>query len=1026
MHGQTNRPLASTPATARAGVARLSPPAHPQNGSYPQLQQAPATASPAVAETEANVPGGSRAIETGAADINVEAAAERAELPAAALLKDVQSVSRLSERDWDPAEFEQLAAPSYETTDVLSQLAVGSVVVPPQILSVEELLAANRPVEPIGYGAPAMGTGVPFRIGTGTAGADPAAPGPLAAGKVEIESTDYLDYDEEHNHIYGQGRIVVRFGAYKLEADRILIDTRIQEVQAYGHVILSSPTEYMEAESLWFDGLHSRGVAYNARGHTGNFFVLAGDPHEADGTTIRQVSEAETVMKDSCFTMCDFPVPHYRIRAKEFTIINNERIFASNVVLYVLECPVLWLPYFTRAMNDENPFGISGGIDSQLGFFVRLHYDYRHSCFTPSDVDDRLMIRASSGHARLRLDFMSKRGFGEGINYNYNLDYGRHFGRLDAYHIADSQRNVDGETGTERNYLDWYHRSRITDELDYMIDVNYASDPDIYYDILDRLRGSGEPRQGRFPERSLQTGLEWTCDDFFAGIQIELKDRIGRNRVSNFGEFRDGDFDFDRSYNNEGFFTLTAPGVGPDGNFYPNAGIYTDPSTLQEDIDAGVASSRYGRVSERLPQLTVSSNRMRLWCLPLWYHVDLNVFNNLDKGLNIVSTRDDSFVQGFDLYQSISHLAKFCERYTLLTKAGLGMGVAQRDDDSYNLDFPAGATFPFIYNGQRINGQPLGLTFVDKDTFLVGERQMSLSDVDPAFVYGDLDSRFNARISECLSAFIRYRFREGTDNNLGTFYESMGARKSMDDLYAFRTPEHWIESGLSYQLDNPRLSANMTFGQNLQTEGDVTPNELLGYSNLSLTYTNLCNTLVLNGGVGFQERQMRDPTDPNAFVQNAATYYVSGSYLPIHQRWWTRMSAFFIDNNDIDPLGLSASGTRDLDTRDEAILDYALGRKIGPKYLVEFRSVMRTRTTENEDSYLRLERDFHDMVAGVSVGIRSRNRLSTEDEGTAKDNFQVRFNMRFKPSNEKGVSPTVTRSSKLYSADRVSGFERGG
>src|SRR5690606_28348544 len=153
---------------------------------------------------------------------------------------------------------------------------------------------------------------------------------------------------------------------------------------------------------------------------------------------------------------------------------------------------------------------------------------------------------------------------------------------------------------------------------------------------------------------------------------------------SNFAEFRDGDFAFDRSFNDESFFNVNSPGVGPDGANYPFAGRYLDSSSLSSDLDEGIASNRYGRVSERLPHLRVSTNRMRLWTLPLWYHMDLNVFNNLDKGLNVVGTEDDSFVRGFDLYQSISHLVKFTERYTWLTKFGVGVGVAEREDDSYN------------------------------------------------------------------------------------------------------------------------------------------------------------------------------------------------------------------------------------------------------------------------------------------------------------------------------------------------------
>lgn len=943
-----------------------------------------------------------------------------APLPETVSVANVAAQQPLDLEEWDSDELSLLAAPSYEQADVLASLPVGSVVKPPEPLTIDELLGTDQKENPLSYAPTIPGAiGTPFKIGTG----DQALAGwtALPEGQMQIDSTDFLDYDEEHNMVYGHGRVTVRYGMYKLTADRVMVDTRLREVQAYGNVVLASPVQHIEAKSMWVDTENYQGVAYEAEGHSGDFYMLSDDPHCSHGTTIRQVSRDETVFKDSSFTTCDFPVPHYRLKAKEFTIMGGDRIFARNVVLYVREAPILWLPYFTRALKESNPWGFTAGTDGHLGIFARLFYDFHHSYYTPSDVDDRLMIKTSDGHARVRLDYFSKRGFGQGLDYDYFLDNGKHRGHLFAYRLNDSERDVTGGDDPERTYFDVYNRTRLSEELDWVTNIDWASDPEIFYDVLDRVRSSSERRRGRLPERVAQTGLEWTADDFFAGIQVEIKDRIGRDRVSNFAEFRDGDFDFDRRFNDESYFDMAAPGIGPDGVFYPEAGRYLDGNSISGNLDAGLASSRYGRVTERLPHLRVSTNRMRLWTLPLWYHADVNIFNNLDKGLNVVGTEDDSFVRGADFYQSISHLVKFCDRYTWLTKFGLGVGVAEREDDSYNLDFPSGTTFPYVYDGQLIDGHPLGLTFTDKDTFLVGKRRMSLSTVDPFFAYGDIDSRFNARISECLNAFVRYRYREGTNNDLGTFYERIGARKSMDDLYAFRTAEHWLEGGLTYTLMDPRITANFNVGANLQGEQDITPGELRDYANLGLSFTNLRNTLLLNTGVGLQTRQLRDPSDPNAFEQRSMTYYMAGSYLPVHQRYWGRLGLYMIQNQSDDPLlADTINDRRNFDTRDETLLDARVGKKIGTKYMVELRSRIRSRATDNQDTYLRVERDFHDVVAGVSLGVRRKGRLSTESEDATQDNFQVRLNVRFKPASQKGVVPVV-RSTKLYDSGR-SGF----
>lgn len=934
--------------------------------------------------------------------------------------------------EWDPAEYQLLSAEGSGTTDVLAALPQGSVTVPAKPLTIEELLSANRPEEPITYSPAAVsavntavGSRNPFRAlrVSGTRA------GELPAGNIQIESPDYLDYDDEHHMIYGHGRITARYGIYKLQADRMMVDTRLREIQAYGNVIMTSDIDYIEAESMWVDTMHNQGVAYNTRGRTGPFFFLA-DPECDNGrTTFRQLSQQEALLKEASFTTCDFPVPHYRLHAREFTIMFGDRIFARNVVLYVMECPVLWLPYLTRSLADKNPWGLTLGSDGKLGFYVRLWYDFYHSCYTPSDVDDSIMVTSSRGHARLHTDWFSDRGFGKGLEYSYNFNYGQHRGDLFAYQISDSERDVRDEAdSSDRYYLNWFHRTKISSELQWMVDADYPSDPDIFYDILDRVRSSSERRRDRLPERRVQTGFEWTTDDFFAGLQVEIKDRIGRDRVSNFAEPSDGDWDFDRRYNTEEMMTLFEDDVplGP----YVLPGTYTNPASLEDDLDNGVSRNRYGRVTERLPQLTVSSNRLRLWCLPLWYHVDLNVYNNLDKGLNIVNDEDDSFVRGFDLYQSMSHLLKFCERYTLLTKVGLGIGIADREDDSYNLDFPDGTTFPWVYDGQVIGTQGRGLTFVDEETFLVGERERSLRDVEPTFVYGDIDSRFNARISDCLTAWIRYRLREGTDDSLGEFYESIGSRKTQDDLYAFRTPEHWIEAGVSYNLLRPRLNVNASAGRNLQGEDDIYPHELLQYYNLGVGWANLCNTVLLNAGISLQDRQMRDPTDPFEYEQNSIVYYLGGTIMPVHQRWWARFNGTFIQNAEDDPLNTNNDfhdNDDDWDTLDDeniAVADFTLGRKIGSKYLVELRSRLRTDDDGSGDHWVRVERDFHDVIAGVSVGVKSEE-LSEDEEREEENNLEFRMHVKFKPSHQKGVLPNV-RAADLYSAGKLGAFETGG
>lgn len=916
---------------------------------------------------------------------------------------------------WNPDEYELLRQDALATSDVLAALPPGFVTPPAKPLSLEELLAANRPEQDVTYLLPKGSYGDPKK------NFDQAVRefAPLPPGQIVVESTDYLDFDEEHHQIYGSGRVTARYGVYKLEADRMLVDTLLKDVQAYGNVVLTTLSDHVEAESMWISTETGQGVAYGARGRSGPFYFL-GEPFKGDGkVTFRQLSKDESLLKNASFTTCDFPVPHYRLRAREFVVYNNDRVFGRNVVLYIMEKPVLWLPYFTMALRESNPWGFTLGSDSKLGAFLRVWYDYYHATYAPSKIDDETMVAEDKQRARLYVDWFSKRGKGLGLNYTYSLDYGRHQGKLKVYGLSDNDRNVDP---TSRYGIDWYNRTRLTERLSWLLDVDWQSDPDLFFDVIDRMRAATERRRDRLPERRFSTGLEYTTDNFFAGLLVEIKDRIGRDRVTNFAEPLDNDYDYDRGYNDERFVRLAPPatiGTVP----VPSDGLYTDPTSIKdENLDDGLDPKRYGRVTQRMPQVTISSNRMRLWTLPLWYHVDLNVFNNLDKGLNTVSTKDDSFVTGFDLYQSLSHLLKFCERYTLLTKVGLGVGIAERNDDSFNLDFPAGATFPFVYDGQRIGDTITGVTFLDRDTFLVGRRKFSLKNVQPAFVYGDIDSRFNARITDALTAWIRYRYREGTKDSLGEFYEGIGSRKTRDDLYPFRLREHWIEAGLNYLVYRPNLNATFSIGHNLQGRSDITPNELLRYANLGVGWTNARNTLTLNGGISLQERQMRDPTDPNEFQQSSLSTYIGGTYRPVHNRYYTRLTLYQTSPQNNDPLGISGKDT--LDLRDETVVDFTYGRRIGSKYMVEYSNRYRSRESGVTEQYLRVTRDFHDLVAGLELRVDDKG-LDPDKESSTKKDYQVRLHFRLKMAGEKGPTP-IRKTDTLFSRSKLGAFETGG
>ncbi|MFH0792487.1 MAG: hypothetical protein V2A74_00480, partial [bacterium] len=152
---------------------------------------------------------------------------------------------------------------------------------------------------------------------------------PEETGRISIEALKpegFLDYDEEAGFIYGRDRSRVRYGKYEIEADRIIFDWRLQEVQAYGNVVLQTAKDHIVADSMWYNFEREQGIAYNANGRHGELFFKAGR-YDAVEPTFRRISKNESLFRDASFTTCDFSIPHYRIRASEAILFTNDRIF---------------------------------------------------------------------------------------------------------------------------------------------------------------------------------------------------------------------------------------------------------------------------------------------------------------------------------------------------------------------------------------------------------------------------------------------------------------------------------------------------------------------------------------------------------------------------------------------------------------------------------------------------------------------------------------------------------------------------
>jgi len=853
----------------------------------------------------------------------------------------------------------------------------------------------------------------------------PLAPAPQLAGEETmldqsglfrlISPTGYLDYDEQNNLIYTREHAKVEYQGMSLEADRMIFDMNLQEVQAEGNVTLVLNGQTVQAEAMRFNFKDKSGLAMNAHGQMGVLRFSISD--KSGHPSFQQVSPDVSVIRNIGVTTDDFPIPMYELRAKEATVLQNKRVLLKSVRLIVRGVPVMYLPYYSRSLQGSVPWFVQFGTSSRSGVFARLGYTYHHERLVPSMTEDGKTVIDSKGRARVWADYYSRRGLGAGADYDYMFGQGRHDGHAELYTVpSDSARNVRNEDTSSRWEALMHHRSLLSRGLYLQLNVDAVSDPEVYYDLLDNFNNL---ERGRVPERGGSAALTLNREDYIARIRMEIKDRIGRDRFSDFSDPNDNNRDFD-----------------------------VEPGQRDKD-DQGISRDRWGRVSLKAPEINIASNYIRLARSNFYYRAQLNLFNNLDRGLNIVSNGDftardadynalydghdpDAMVQGLDFYNNIMHVHRFSDRVTWTNKVGVGAGVAQRtSEDEDMVDGSRG----FADSGVLINpgtgsssGYYDGLYFTDPRTFHIGQSDalFSYDDVQPGFAYADYESRLQARITDALNANVRYTGRATSGDYLGDWYARLGDQSFRTDLYDFPLRTNWLEASLDYSLFYPNINLYTRGGRNLTSTGDLWPNEMLWYyTPIGASYTSPDQSIIAGSALTFLEQQYYYPTDPRAYTSKQVRWGNDIEYRDPGEQWWLRLATAWRNNlnqslNDTDSTSLFEEG----DNRFE--ISPSFGTRVGPKWTVVGSTTYDSRLSALDGASFSFNRDLHDALLGFRIRLREEvfSRQDRQDEGKGGSLNNLDLSVSISPKLPQQNAPLGrTRRSTLDQRFRTSRLE---
>jgi LPS-assembly protein len=289
---------------------------------------------------------------------------------------------------------------------------------------------------------------------------------------VPIEVTgDAVEFLQQQNKVIGSGNIRIQYEDVLLTCDEVTVWLDTQEVLAKGDVVIVQ-------DDNRFAGDH---IKYNFK--TKSAEVVGADvnaePWYGRAEKVSKGERDEYILNKGYVTTCDLDHPHYKLSAKKLKIYPGKWVEAAHVTFYVLDVPVMYLPYFASPIPERVPgITVIPGYSHEWGAYALTSMKYYFN---------------ENSNGRIHLDYREKKDFASGIDYNFSTKfagkgylktYYMHERDLQVSHIWDHEEAPTVER--QRYRIRYAHRWDIDPGTTVTAEYNNLSDEDIIKDYFFR------------------------------------------------------------------------------------------------------------------------------------------------------------------------------------------------------------------------------------------------------------------------------------------------------------------------------------------------------------------------------------------------------------------------------------------------------------------------------------------------------------------------------------------------------------
>ena len=283
----------------------------------------------------------------------------------------------------------------------------------------------------------------------------------LENGGMVIKA-DVMTHDQNANIVKASGNVLLEWKGMSLTSAKLSFNQLTEVITASGNVVLTRGEDILKGDRLVLDTVSGKGEMDNSEltiRQAGNFHLA--------GKKITRDSEEEIRVQEGSLTTCDAKVPAWKFGAEELNVNLLGYGTGKNVVFYIKDKPVLYLPWIAFPVVR----------DRQSGFlFPRVGWSNKKG----AELDLLYYWAISpSQDLTLNLDSLTKRGVGTGVDYRY-LRSRNSQGDFGGYLIYDLMQD------RWRGQVNQKHKEIFSPEMNLRATINLTSDRNFLNDYGDK------------------------------------------------------------------------------------------------------------------------------------------------------------------------------------------------------------------------------------------------------------------------------------------------------------------------------------------------------------------------------------------------------------------------------------------------------------------------------------------------------------------------------------------------------------